>query len=264
VFGIEGMMGRFDVPVQTYEQAKAEFEAQDPIRILFDNGAGSDAGHPYPGFERGYESYPPPSTGRSWYLGDDGALNDSPAGNPAADGFHWDGANGAATNFTGNTGTGGLWGATPAYQWNQDPAGTSFAYATEALEADTTVLGSGAVDVWVRSSKPNVDLEVTISEIRPDGKESFVQGGWMRGDARVLDADGDTIAIRGSVVFPAGGALGGQQLDAGAGSMTKLDEGLRFEITALSRAVQCITAPCPPEEVEGTVSGCVEWEPFML
>ena len=35
---------------------------------------------------------------------------------------------------------------------------------------DTTVLGSGAVDVWVRSSKPNVDLEVTISEIRPDGK----------------------------------------------------------------------------------------------
>jgi predicted acyl esterase len=39
----------------------------------------------------------------------------------------------------------------------------------------------------VRSSEPNVDLEVTISEIRPDGKETFVQGGWLRGDARKLD-----------------------------------------------------------------------------
>jgi hypothetical protein len=174
--------------VQTYEQAKAEFEAQDPIRILFDNGAGTDAGHPYPGFERDYESYPPPSTGRSWYFGVDGTLTDSPAGTPAADGFTSNGANGATTNFTGNTGTGGLWGATPAYQWSQDPPGTAVAYATEPLEADTTVLGSGAADVWVRSSKPDVDLEVTISEIRPDGKETFVQGGWMRGDARVLDA----------------------------------------------------------------------------
>jgi hypothetical protein len=93
---------------------------------------------------------------------------------------------------------------------------------------------------------------------------SFDGGGSLQTEWDGLVADGDTIAIRGSVVFPAGGALGGQQLDAGAGSMTKLDEGLRFEITALSRAVQCITAPCPPEEVEGTVRGCVEWEPFML
>ncbi len=41
--------------------------------------------------------------------------------------------------------------------------------------------------MWVRSSKPNVDLEVIVSEIRPDGKETYVQGGWMRGDARALD-----------------------------------------------------------------------------
>jgi predicted acyl esterase len=190
VFGIEGMQGRFDSGTAvTHAQAKADFEAQDPIRILFDNGAGSaNPGHPYPGFERGYESYPPPSDGRSWYFGDEGTLTDSATAEPAADGFTSNGANGAATYFTGNTGTGGLWGATPDYQWNQDPAGTAVAYATEPLDADTTVLGSGAVDVWVRSSKPNVDLEVTISEIRPDGKETFVQGGWMRGDARALDA----------------------------------------------------------------------------
>ena len=31
--------------------------------------------------------------------------------------------------------------------------------------------------------RPNVDLQATISEVRPDGKETFVQGGWLRGRA---------------------------------------------------------------------------------
>jgi predicted acyl esterase len=32
-----------------------------------------------------------------------------------------------------------------------------------------------------------VDLQATISEVRPDGKETFVQGGWLRGNERKLD-----------------------------------------------------------------------------
>ena len=42
--------------------------------------------------------------------------------------------------------------------------------------------------LWVRSSTPNVDLQATISEVRPDGKETFVQSGWVRGNERKLDA----------------------------------------------------------------------------
>jgi len=192
VFGISGISADAD-PIQysaTLDAAKTAFEARKPIRVYYDHGAGKPAnpGHPYPGFTRDYDSLPAPgTTGHSWYFGDDGKLQNGPTIAAAADGFAYDGANAAATNFTGNTGTGGLWGATPNYHWDQDPAGTAVAYATDPLAADTTVLGSGAVDVWVRSSKPNVDLEVTISEIRPDDKETFVQGGWMRGDARELD-----------------------------------------------------------------------------
>jgi X-Pro dipeptidyl-peptidase C-terminal non-catalytic domain len=33
-----------------------------------------------------------------------------------------------------------------------------------------------------------VDLQATISEVRPDGKETFVQNGWVRADERKLDA----------------------------------------------------------------------------
>ena len=36
------------------------------------------------------------------------------------------------------------------------------------------------------SSARNVDLQATVSEVRPDGKETFVQSGWLRTAARKL------------------------------------------------------------------------------
>ena len=54
------------------------------------------------------------------------------------------------------------------------------------LKANTTVIGAGAVHVWVRSSTPDVDLQATVSEVRPDGNETFVQNGWIRADERKL------------------------------------------------------------------------------
>ena len=59
---------------------------------------------------------------------------------------------------------------------------------SEPLAADTVMLGTGSVDVWLQSTAPDVDLEVTISEVRPDGKETYVQSGWLRASYRKLDA----------------------------------------------------------------------------
>src|SRR3989441_10794767 len=44
----------------------------------------------------------------------------------------------------------------------------------------------GAIHVWVKSSTPDVDLQATVSEVRPDGNETFVQNGWIRGSERRL------------------------------------------------------------------------------
>ena len=137
-------------------------------------------------------------------------LADQPATDAAADGFTWDApeARDPLTNFTGDTGsgTGGLWTATPGYEWEQDPAGTAVAYATEPLAADTTVLGQGYVDVWVRSSGPTSTYR-RRDEIRGDGIETFVQGGWVRAVARALDpvksADGiPVLSLRESDFAP--------------------------------------------------------------
>jgi uncharacterized protein len=197
-FGITGMTLPLD-PIQlqpTYDLAKAAFEAQKPIRVLFDNGAGRNAGWPYPGFERSFSSLPiPGTTARAWYLGPHGALANQPTATTAADAFTWDAHARPPTNFSGDTGAGagGLWTATPTYQWTQDPDRSAVAYVTAPLSSDAAVVGSGRVDVWVRSSTPNVDLQATISEVRPDGKETFVQNGWVRANARKLDEAKSTL-----------------------------------------------------------------------
>ena len=191
--GIPGVPWPSD-PIQqqpTYEGALAAFESLPSVRIRFDNGAGgARPGQPRQGFEHSFSRLPVPGTiARSWYLSEDGELLNTPSRRRAADQFTWNANARPLTNFSGNTGSGqgGLWTETPAYNWTQHPAGTALSYVTKPLASNTTVIGGGAVKVWVRSSRRNVDLQATVSEIRPDGKETFVQSGWVRGKARKLD-----------------------------------------------------------------------------
>src|SRR5262249_56528582 len=47
--------------------------------------------------------------------------------------------------------------------------------------------GPGSVNLWLRSTAPDTDLEVTLTELRPDGQELYVQNGWLRASHRALD-----------------------------------------------------------------------------
>jgi predicted acyl esterase len=181
-------------PIQqqpTYDGALAAFEALPSVRILFDNGAGGqNPGEPYPGFEQSFSSFPVSGTkARSWYLSSGGKLAAKRSARSRANGFTWNPRARPLTDFTGDTagGSGGLWTATPPYKWVPNKAANAVSYVTPALKQNTTVIGAGALHLWVRSSKPNVDLQATISEVRPDGKETFVQSGWLRASERKLD-----------------------------------------------------------------------------
>ncbi|HEX8051639.1 MAG TPA: CocE/NonD family hydrolase [Thermoleophilaceae bacterium] len=196
--GIDGQTLPPD-PIQdqpTYEGALAAFEQLDPVRVLFDNGAGgSPPGAPVPGFEHSFKSFPVPgTTARSWFFSGKGALRGKPSARARASSFTWDAKARPLTDFTGDTAAGedGLWTATPPYKWLEPPAGTGASYVSSPLKATTTVVGAGAVRAWVRSSRKNVDLQATVTEVRPDGKETFVQSGWVRANRRKLDAKRST------------------------------------------------------------------------
>jgi predicted acyl esterase len=174
-----------------YPSALAAFEAQPSVRVLFDNGAGSSTpGAPGAAFDQSFARFPVPGTrAASWYLGPGGTLSTSaPPGPRGADVFTWSSKARPLTDFSGNTGPGGLWGTSPKYHWAQNPAGTAVSYITAPLQSNTVVVGAGAVHVWVEASTPDVDLQVSVSEVRPDGNETFVQSGWLDASERKLSA----------------------------------------------------------------------------
>jgi uncharacterized protein len=200
-------------PIQlqpTYQSALSAFEALPQIRVLFDNGAGrsptgsTTPGDPYPGFEQSFSKFPIPGTkARYWYLGPNGTLNDTA---PARQGVNSYASKAKAlppTDYSGNTGTGGLWANASAWQWNwkQNPAGTAVSYVSAPLKANTTVIGAGAIHLWVRSSTPDVDLQATVSEVRPDGNETFVQDGWVRANERKLDTTSNNLLDQRSTLL---------------------------------------------------------------
>jgi predicted acyl esterase len=223
-------------PIQsqrTYAAALHAFQGLAPVRILFDSGAGGTApGAPYPGFEASFSRFPVPGTQvRSLYLGAGGTLTAGAPTRAGSDEFTWNPRARPSTTFSGSDdgSPGGLWNATPAYHWDQNPAGTTASYVSGPLPANTVVVGGGAVQLWVRASAPSVDLQATVSEVRPDGTETFVQNGWLRASERTLDA------ARSTLLEP---VLSLRRADAGplpAGRYTEVSVPLYYEGHAYRR-----------------------------
>jgi uncharacterized protein len=185
-------------PIQeqsSYESALAAFEGLPSIRVLFDNGAGTSptgsttAGDPYPGFEQAFSAFPVPgTTARTWYFGAGGTLSSQAPSGEGVDSYTSAANAVPPTDYSSNTGTGGLWGNASQweYNWVQPPAGDAVSYVSAPLTSNAVAVGGGAVHLWVKSSTPDVDLQATVSEVRPDGNETFVQNGWVRASERKL------------------------------------------------------------------------------
>jgi len=170
-----------------YASALRAYEAEPRVRVLFDVGAGNVA---LPAFSATAPSFPlPGTTAKTWYLGRDGALTDSAPASAGADRFAYDPSAFPRTMTTVGD------GLTPTYGWKPVPAGKAVGYVTPPLTTDTVLVGTGSVDLWVRATTPDVDFEVTISEVRPDGKETYVQSGWLRASQRKLDAPASTALL---------------------------------------------------------------------
>jgi uncharacterized protein len=200
-------------PIQlqpTYQAALTAFEALPEVRVLFDNGAGTSPtgaatpGDPYPAFEQSFSTFPiPGTTAHTWYFGATGTLSDKPPAALLTNSYTSDASAVPLTDFSTNTGAGGLWGNASQWQWNwkQPPAGSAASYVSAPLGANTAVIGGGAIHVWLRSSTPDVDLQATISEVRPDGTETFVQNGWIRASERMLATSSDNMFKQPSTVL---------------------------------------------------------------
>ena len=119
---------------------------------------------------------------KAFHLGAGQTLADAPSGG-AADGFDYPGAGVVVNDIAGR----GFWGPLPA-DWKT----AGVAYTSPPLGEDMMVYGPGSADLWVTAGAGDADLQVTVTELRPDGQETYVQRGWLRLSNRALDASRST------------------------------------------------------------------------
>jgi uncharacterized protein len=193
ITGVSGLTlppDRFD-PSMSFDAALRQFEADPPVRINWEVGAAPDAapGAPVPSAQTRYPAWPIPDVhATAWYFLPGGALGTRPAAGHRArrpDRYQSEPEARPRTSYTGSSG--GIWAANPTYDWKPVVDGKSLAYLSSPLPATISMAGTGSVDLWVASSRPDADLQVTLSEVRPDGTERYVQNGWLRLSHRALD-----------------------------------------------------------------------------
>ncbi len=168
--------------------AKAVFERDPRVRLLMDNGAGPKGpGSIGAAWELGYNAWPVrQALATRFYLGAGGALA---ASRPAAAGsasYVADPKARPAKTLPGD-GAGDAWKAQPPYNWAPLAAGKGVGFTTAALTKDVVIAGPSSLDLYLRSSARDTDLQVTLTEVRPDGQETYVQNGWLRASHRKLD-----------------------------------------------------------------------------
>ena len=173
-------------PGLTYDQARAAYEAEPPVQILWETGnaPGLAPGSLMPRGESRFAAWPIPGTkAQTWSLRSHGRLTSHTAENgEVLDSYRPDPSLRPRKDFNG----GNIWAATPTYDWRPVVNGASLSYATNPLKRTVSMAGTGSVDLWISSTATDSDVQVTLSEILPNGQERYVQNGWLKLSHRKL------------------------------------------------------------------------------
>ncbi len=180
--------------LKTVAQAKSAFKQNDPrVRVLFDNGGeASTPGEMLPEWEADFNSWPPSRAQlNTLYLGSSGTLNSS---NPASSSVSFQ-PNPALRPVTSlsisatnpNQLPTNSWAALPTYNWAQVVGSEGVGFISPVLKHDMVVVGPASLNLEVKTTALNTDLQVTISEVRPNGQEMYVQSGELRASYRATD-----------------------------------------------------------------------------
>lgn len=160
------------------EAAKAAWAAEGRVQLQWEKGADQE-----PRFTSYHDAFPPSGARvERLHLRSMGRLSDTPAklGEPLATSYLYAPLAGTHNNI-----------------WSQasPPSGTAAVFTTAPLAATKAIAGTASADLLLSSTAVDTDVEVLLSEVRPDGQEVYVQRGWLRASHRKLDPSRST-AVR--------------------------------------------------------------------
>ncbi|HEX2575326.1 MAG TPA: CocE/NonD family hydrolase, partial [Aquihabitans sp.] len=197
-FGVEDLSfepDRFaDFGDDEYDAVRADYEAEDPVRVLYESGAGAEVpGAPVYTFDRTYDAWPPSATEeRELHLAEGGKLVEAEdeAIEEQADGadtFANDPAS-AAVDFFGEEGY-QLLAPTWDFDWTRFAAGDAVSYESEPFTEDTVVGGPGYADLHLRVPDGDADVQVSLSLVDAAGTEWHLTSGLLRLSDRAVDEE---------------------------------------------------------------------------
>jgi putative CocE/NonD family hydrolase len=85
----------------------------------------------------------------------------------------------------------GVTAAGDSWSRSGGPGSGGLVFTSPAFSQDR-VLSTASADLWLSSTAADTDVQVTLSEVRPDGAETYIERGWLRASHRKLDAAAST------------------------------------------------------------------------
>jgi predicted acyl esterase len=188
-------------PQDCLDTARFLFQSEDKVEIRWEMGAARDdaPGAAIPRRRTTLPAWPPSNTTvGTWYLGAGGRLNTAAPVTPASalpgatatggvDSYSYDPAVGPTAYGSGVADL--LWTRpTPGLpmNWTSTAPGKGLSYLTDPLTQDTTIAGSGHVDLWFSSQGTDAEIEVVLSEVT-GGNETRIQSGVVRAGFHTVD-----------------------------------------------------------------------------
>ena len=168
-------------------QARHDFATHTPrVEVHFDNGAGAAGpGDPQSTYSAAFTQWPPAGQVASWWIGSGGSLGAASSA-PTPSGHASLRLDPGARPATSLPPSGNAWSADPGWDWTPVPPADGLGFQTAPFTRDTTIVGPATLDLWVESSSPVVDLQATVTEVRPSaGQEEYVTSGFLRSSNQV-------------------------------------------------------------------------------
>ena len=176
----EAPLTQFTVPAGTTpaKALKLFAKAYPRVTAFLDSGAGaSGSGNPDAPAWVTSKVWPFKGKTTTWYFGPSATMTTKPSKTAGEASLVLDPAARAATSHPAHN----VWSADPGWSWSTVPAANGLAFATAPFTANTTIVGPATVDLWVKSGTPVLDLQATITEVRPaDHQEEYVTSGFLR------------------------------------------------------------------------------------
>lgn len=165
----------------SFDEALESYLSEPDVTVLFESGAGEadKPGRPLITFQTDYETWPPPTTERrTLYADADGFLGADAPTTAGADLWSFD-VDAGQEDFFGPKGY-ELFEPVWDINWTRFAPGDSVSYLTAPFTTDEVISGPAVASLWVNSEEADVTVQVTLTEITPEGDEFYIQSGWLR------------------------------------------------------------------------------------